>query len=161
MTKRKLKFNAVDALIILLIAAVIFVLAYIFILSENKDDSTAENYKTIQYVIEVNNIEERFAESVKEGQAVQDAVQRKNIGTVVGVQPVEYRKSGFDYENNVETVSSVEDKITLKITIEAQAVDTERAFIVDGCEIRVGQRYSLILPEMYGVGYCVFLTENQ
>ncbi len=55
----------------------------------------------------------------------------------------------------------MEDKITLKITIEAQAVDTERAFIVDGCEIRVGQRYSLILPEMYGVGYCVFLTENQ
>ncbi len=161
MTKRKLKFNAVDALIILLIAAVVFVLLYIFVLSENKDDSTAVNYKTIQYVVEVSNIEERFAESVKEGQAVQDAVERKNIGTVVGVQPVEYRKSGFDYENNVEIVSSVENKITLKITIEAQAVDTERAFIVDGCEIRVGQRYSLMLPDMYAVGFCIDLIEKQ
>ncbi len=161
MTKRKLKFNAIDALIILLIAAVVFVLLYIFVLSENKDDSTAVNYKTIQYVVEVSNIEERFAESVKEGQAVQDAVKRKNIGTVVGVQPAEYRKSGFDYENNVQTTSLVENKISVKITIEAQAVDTERAFTVDGCEIRVGERYSLILPDMYAVGYCIDLIEKQ
>ncbi len=161
MTKRKLKFNAVDALIILLIAAVIFALAYIFVLSDNNNDGTAVNYKTIQYVVEVSNIEERFAESVKEGQTVQDAVERKNIGTVVGVQSVQYRKSGFDYTTNTETISSVENKIALKITIEAQAVDTERAFIVDGCEIRVGQQYSLILPEMYGVGYCVDLIDIQ
>lgn len=161
MNNRKLRFNVIDVLIILIIAAVIYVLLNIFVLNDSQNDNTAVNYKTIQYVVEVNNIDKRFSETVKAGQVVQDAIAKKVIGTVTGVQAIQYKKSTFDFEELKEVVSTVEDRITLKITIEAEVMDTERAYIINGCEIRVGQSYSLVLPDLYAVGYCVDLNDNQ
>ena len=161
MNNRKLRFNVIDVLIILIIAAVIYVLLNVFVFNDSQNDNTAVNYKTIQYVVEVNNIDKRFSEVVKAGQVVQDAIEKKVIGKVTGVQSIQYKKSTFDFEELKEVVASVEDRITLKITIEAEVMDTERAYIINGCEIRVGQSYSLILPDLYAVGYCVDLNDNQ
>ncbi len=161
MSKRKLRFNAIDALIVLVIAAAVFVLLYVFIFSGRGTQTAAEvNYTTIQYVVELQNIDEHLEDAVKKGQLVEDAVERKKIGTVSGVQAVPFEKITFDYENGRETTAAVDGKITLKITIEAQAVETDRAFTVDGCEIRVGQQYSLILPDLYGYGYCTEIIDN-
>ena len=161
MSKRKLRFNAIDALIILVIAAAVFVLLYVFVFSGRGTQNAAEvNYTTINYVVEIQNLDEHLTEAVKKGQPVEDAVERKKIGTVSGVQPVKYEKITFDSQNGVETAAAVEGKITLKITIEAQAVESDRAFTVDGCEIRVGQQYSLILPDLYGFGYCTEIIAN-
>lgn len=161
MSKRKLRFNAIDALIILVIAAAVFVLLYVFVFSGRGNQTAAEvNYTTIQYVVELQDIDERLESVVKEGQAVEDAVERKKIGKVCGVQSEPYNKVIFNYNTGEEAKASVEGRITLKITIEAQAVETDRAFTVDGCEIRVGQQYSLILPGLYGYGYCTNLLKN-
>ncbi len=158
---RKLRFNAVDVIILLLICAVVFVLMNIFVKNNDSTGTNTVNYKTIRYVVELSNIDERFAQSVKAGQVVQDAIEKKTIGTVVGVQSEPYKKINFSYEENKEVVSEVEDKITMKITIEAEAVDTEYAYTVNGCSILVGKQFSLMLPEMYGAGYCIDLSDNQ
>jgi len=161
MSKRKLRFNAIDALIILVIAAAVFVLLYVFVFSGRGTQTAAEvTTTTIHYVVELQNMDEHLQDAVKKGQLVEDAVERKKIGTVSGIQAVPFEKITFDYVNGRETTSSVEGKVTLKITIEAQAVETDRAFTVDGCEIRVGQQYSLILPDLYGYGYCTELIDN-
>ncbi len=161
MSKRKLRFNAIDALIILVIAAAVFVLLYVFVFSGRGTQAAAEvTTTTIHYVVELQNMDEHLQDAVKKGQLVEDAVERKKIGTVSGVQAVPFEKITFDYVNGRETTSSVDGKVTLKITIEAQAVETDRAFTVDGCEIRVGQQYSLILPDLYGYGYCTELIDN-
>lgn len=161
MSKRKLRFNAIDALIILVIAAAVFVLLYVFVFSGRGTQTTAEvTTTTIRYVVELQNMDEHLQDTVKKGQLVEDAVERKKIGTVSGIQAVPFEKITFDYVNGRETTSSVEGKVTLKITIEAQAVETDRAFTVDGCEIRVGQQYSLILPDLYGYGYCTEIIDN-
>ena len=147
---RKLRFNAIDVLILLLIAAVIYVVLNVFVLNSDGSQNSSVNYKTIQYVVEVGNLDERFAQSVKAGQSVQDAIEKKP-----------YKKNNFSYDENKEVVSDVEGKITMKITIEAEAVDTESAYLVNNCQILVGKQFSLILPEMYAVGYCIDLSDNQ
>ena len=48
----------------------------------------------------------------------------------------------------------------MKITIEAEAVDTETAYTVNGYQILVGKQFSLMLPEMYAVGYCIDLNDS-
>lgn len=159
MTGRKVRFNAIDAIIILVFAAAVGALLYIFVFSEGQTQTLEGNVRTIQYVVEIQNIDERFDDAVKAGQPVQDAVKRKHIGTVTGVQSVPYEKITFDYESLQETVAGVEGMITLKITIEAQVTETDRAFTADGCEIRVGEQYSLMMPEMYGVGFCTDIIE--
>jgi len=118
-------------------------------------------YQNIQYVVEVNNLDEQYEEMITKGQSVQDAVERRSIGVVSGVQTVPYEKITFDKNNGEEKVSSVEGKISMKITIDAQAVETDRDFSVDGCVIKVGKQYSLMLPEMYAVGYCIEIIEKQ
>ncbi len=157
MSKRKLRFNAVDALIILVIAAAVLVLLYVFVFSE-RDTQTQETKLTkIEYVVELTEIPEHFAGVVQEKQPVQDAVERKQIGTVVGAEDNPYQKVIFDYESGEQVAAAVDEQIVIKVTIEANAEETDRAFIVDGCEIRVGQQYSLIFPHLYGYGYCTSL----
>lgn len=158
---RKLRFNAIDVLILLLIAAAVYVLINVFLKnSDSAQNTDSVNYKTIQYVVEIANLDERFAQSVKAGDSVQDAIEKKNIGTVVGVQSEPYKQSNFSYEENKEVISEVEDKISMKITIEAEAVDTETAYTVNGYQILVGKQFSLMLPEMYAVGYCIDLNDS-
>lgn len=159
MSKRKIRFNIIDLIIILIIVAAAFVLAKVFVGGGN-DIAAETNTKKIQYVIEIQEVEDRFDGSVKKGDAVQDAIERKNIGTVVGVQSSDFQKITFDYDTGMETVSYVEGRIVLDITIEATAIVTDKAYTVDGCEIRVGEQYSIMLPEFYGVGYCIKITET-
>ena len=159
MSKRKIRFNIIDIIIILIIVAAAFVLAKVFVGGGN-DIAAETNTRKIQYVIEIQEVEDRFDGSVKKGDAVQDAIERKNIGTVVGVQSSDFQKITFDYDTGVETVSYVDGRIVLDITIEATAVVTDKAFTVDGCEIRVGEQYSIMLPEFYGIGYCIKITET-
>ena len=161
MNKRKLRFNGVDVLLILMIAAAAFVLLYVFVFSDRGSDvQSGSDTVKIQYVVQLQNLDARFSESVRRGQAVEDAITRKSVGTVVGVETQDFEKVVFDYDTGREVVSRAEDRITLLVTIEADAVETDQAFLVDGCDIRVGKQFSLILPELYGVGYCIRLDKE-
>jgi len=160
MTGRKVRFNAIDAIILLILAAAAGVLLYIFVFSKDTAQTAEGSSRTIQYVVEVVNIDDHFADAAKIGQPVQDAVKRKHIGTVVGVQSYPFEKNTFSYDTGKTTVSAADGRITMKITIEATVTETDRAFSVDGCEIRVGEQYSLMLPGMYGVGFCTDIIIN-
>ena len=156
MTRRKLSFNFVDVLILLLIAAAAFILIYVFVLSgrggvaESASDTTG-----ITYVVEIINLDERFSGTVKEGQKVMDGVTQKEIGVVDRVEVVPYEKIVFDYDDARERVSQAEGRISMRITVNAEAVESDRAFTVNGTVIRVGTQYSLMLPGFYGTGFCI------
>ena len=161
MKERKIRFNFVDVLILLLIAAVIFAVLYIFVLSKDKTDVTIQSETaTIRYVVQAVSVDDRFDGMAKVGDPVEEAVIRRNIGTVVGVQSEPFEKVTFDYENSRETVAQVDGRITMNITVEATATVSDTAFVVNGCEIRVGQQYSLAMPDLYVAGYCIEMTAD-
>ena len=161
MAKRKIQFNFIDLLILLAGAAAIFVFLYVFVLSgrKNADEPGDSNVVTLEYVIEIQDLDKSFAESVKKDQSVQDAIKRKNIGTVIGVETDEYNKIVFDYNTGEEILSPVENKITMSVTIQTDAVEGKDAYSANGIVIRVGEQYSVIFPGMYGVGYCTSLKK--
>ena len=160
MNKRKLRFNALDALLILILAAVIGVVLYVFVLNKDDGQSAQSNSKPIEYTIYVKELEEYCSDLVKAGQPVTDAIRKQSIGTVVGVEESPMMETTFNYEDGVEVDARVEGMICLKITVAANATDTGRAFIVDGCTIRVGEQYSIMLPELYCTGYCIDINDN-
>jgi hypothetical protein len=161
MKKNKIRFNLIDLLIILVIAAAVFLLLYVFVFSGNKNQAEDVNYTNIRYVFEIQKVDSRFEDLVEVGQPVQDAVERRSIGTVTGVQAVPYQKLVYDANTGAEVAADVENMITLKITVEATAIETDRAFSVDGCIIKVGKQYSLALPGMYCVGYCTYIGDSR
>ena len=50
MKKNKIRFNLIDLLIILVIAAAVFLLLYVFVFSGNKNQVEEVNYTNIRYV---------------------------------------------------------------------------------------------------------------
>ena len=79
MNNKKFKFNFVDVIIILIIIAAAVILAGVFI---GRDATTAQPQTTvskIQYVIELQDVDDRFDGMIDNGQAVQDAIERKNL----------------------------------------------------------------------------------
>ena len=159
MKKKKIRFNLIDLIILVVIAAAVFLLLQIFVFSGNKNKADEVNYTNISYVFEIQKVDSRFEDLVEVGQPVQDAVERRSIGHVTGVQAVPYQELTFNAEEGIETVSDVENMITLKITVEATAIEGDRDFTVDGCVIKVGRQYSLALPNMYCVGYCTYIGD--
>ena len=157
MNKRKVRFNFIDLLILLLVASAVFVILYVFVLSDRNASEPAQEEKTIQYVVEFLNVDERFDEIIKKEQPVQDAIRRKAMGTVVGVEPKDFEKITFSQNTGEEILSNAEGRRTIYVTIETKVVETKEAFMADGVAIRVGEQYSLIFPEFYGVGFCTFL----
>ena len=162
MQKRKVRFNFIDLLLLLAMAAAIYVLLYVFVLSGKQNRNAAETASTasIRYVIEIQNIDKDLANAVKKGQPVQDAIKRKNLGTVVGVEDKPFEKIVYDYDHNREVLSPAEGRITLHVTVEAEVNETEDAYTADGVVIRVGEQYSVIFPGMYGVGFCTSLSKT-
>ncbi len=162
MTKKKVRFNAVDVVIILLVLALIAAGLYLFVLRDRGTDAvTGSETSRIEYVVEIKKVEEQYAGAVTAGQSVEDAVWRHMIGTVVGVEVTDYAESLFDNETNTEKTAYLDGYVNMKITIEADAVETDAHFTVNGTVICVGELYSFRFPEFYGNGYCIMLTKGQ
>lgn len=160
MAKRKLRFNFIDLLLLLLAAAAVFILFVVFAPGVMKSDGNKETVN-IQYVVEIQNVDEAFENLIEGGQPVEDAITRKKIGIVEGPEWEDYRMVTFDYDKQEEVLSNVNGRKTVKVTIRAEAVKDVDAYKVNDVVIRVGKQYSLIFPTMYGVGYCTSLTEDK
>lgn len=165
MNNRKLRFNFIDLIILLVIGAVVAVLLYVFVFSDKSNAQVNETeYTKITYEIEVLGIDSKIAESVAgkyAGVPVTEVVQRRAIGNVVEISLHEYNLPGYNNEIGAENYSTVSNKNNLVVTIEAQAIESDRAFTVDGYEIRVGQLISFFTPEFQGYGYCITLTDGK
>ena len=55
MNKRKLRFNAIDAILIFAVAAVMFVLLYVFVFDKDNGTVSENPSKTIEYTILIQN----------------------------------------------------------------------------------------------------------
>lgn len=160
MNKEKTKFNFIDLIILLIILAAVFILLYVFVLSGKETSLTDTETVTIEYVVEIQNLDSNLCDYAAKGDNVQDAIKRRGLGTVTGIEKKPYRKLTYNYTDNCETSSEVPEKSVLLLTIEAEAVETDRSFSVNDCPVRVGELYSLILPDMYVYGYCISVVKK-
>ena len=159
MYKRKIRFNGVDLFILLFIAAAIFLLLYVFVFDNDNPMTDGASEEEIEYVILVQNVDESLAYQVKIGQTLKESVKKQEIGEVIGVQSKPYVVSSFDYESGKEVSTTVEGKINLEITVKAKVNETDRAFTINGCEIRVGESYGIMFPNFFGTGRVIVITD--
>jgi len=159
MTKRKIRFNFVDLLIVLIVAAAVSLVAFVFIGGFGKGSSSKTQPATIQYVVEIKGLDSSLQDTVAVGQLIEDAVERKAIGELTGVSKSEHYQINFNYTTGQEEYSVVDGKINLILTIEAQAEESETSFTVDDYEVRIGKQISMNLPGFQCSGYCIGLTK--
>lgn len=162
MRKRKMKFNIMDVLILLAVAAVAAVLVYVFVLSENTPvDSLGGTPTTkITYVVELTGIDDALSDNISVGETLIDAAKKMNIGTIVAVETQPYVYLGKNLTDGTMELTTVDNKSTIYVTVEADATLTGIAYSISGYDIYVGEKVYLSLPDFTGTGYCISLKAH-
>ena len=162
MSKTKIKFNIMDALILLTVLAVTAVLLYVFVFSETDDGlTTDENSYTLTYVVEVVGISEEFADKIVIGSPVIDSSKKLNIGTVTAVEEHPYQYLGTNLTEGSLVVNSVDGQCNLYVTIQADAVLDGIGYSIGGYDIYVGGKVYLSFADLVCTGYCISLDAAQ
>ncbi len=166
MSKRKLRINLIDILILAVILAAAAVLVYVYAGIGRTDVQDVETV-FLEYVVEVPELEGSMANLLAQGDVAEDAISRVRLGTVYSHENKEFLSTDFDEENNREVYKPVQNYDgenmenrglrNLYITIHAEAVVTDRGYMVNGKKIAVGDKLSLRFPDMYAVGFCINL----
>ena len=162
MRKRKMKFNIMDVLILLAVAAVAAVLLYVFVLSENTPVDSLGGAPTtkITYVVELTGIDDALSDNISVGETLIDAAKKMNIGTIVAVETQPYVYLGKNLTDGTMELTTVDNKSTIYVTVEADATLTGIAYSISGYDIYVGEKVYLSLPDFTGTGYCISLKAH-
>ena len=158
-SNRRYKFNFVDLILILLCVAIIAGCAYIFSPNFKFDLFSKKEAVDLQYVVEIQGVDEEFIEKIKENNAVIDSVSKNSMGTVVAVDystkysELSYTKIEDEY---VGVLVEHPTKYNLIVTITATGEhEKEAGYSINACRIAVGERLNLKFPDFTCECYCI------
>ncbi|NLZ36272.1 MAG: DUF4330 family protein [Clostridiales bacterium] len=156
--KSKIRFNIIDALLLLIIIAAVALAAY-FVMSGRVGQQRAVSERPIQYTVLLTNVRGEFKGNIKIGDSVTDTVKLMPIGEVTDIKTVQ---TSIDIEDETagRIVSAiVPDKYDITVTVTADATVSTGFYMIGGYQIQVGTLVSLRVPDFTGVGYCTSITE--
>ena len=159
-TQKKHKFNAIDAAVIILIAAII-VTASIFLFSRNEPDAPIAQTAKIEYVVELRTIRDEFADNFGIGDSVTDANSLAKIGQVVAISVNDATYAGVNLATGESVSSDYPDHSDVALTVSANATmdGLGRYVIGAGYDISVGKLIYVRTPNYIGYGYCTELRQ--
>jgi len=155
--KKRGSFNAVDALIIILVLGVIIVFA---VSRVTNIEETGEKIK-FEYTVTLECVDSDFVDKISTGERVYDSSSQSFLGTVTAVVNDEpYTFYEYDETEDAMVLRTYPDKYNVKVTVssKAQLVDGV-GYMVGGCRIAVGHKLDLRFPEYVASAYCTDMRE--
>lgn len=147
MEKKRFRFNAVDAVIVILVLAAAAVVGYVIFTEKNNVAPQAEKVR-INYVMMVNEMRSVYTDKVKVGDEVYESESEKYIGKVVQVSSTASKRTGTNRSNGDQVVTELENRRDLYVTVEADAELTDNLYIVNGFNVIVGGTLSFVTPDL-------------
>ncbi len=143
--KKKNRFNIVDAIIILLIAALIFGIVYFIMFETGTLPSDEKKHATVVYTIRISDVDEAYLDSFAVGNNATNSSDLSNLGMISTVQ----NKNAIFYSSRAEKTADgvsysikqyeYEDKYDIYVTLTAQGIVDERGVVYIGSQrINVG-----------------------
>ena len=156
------KFNFVDLILILLCITIIVGCAYVFSPNFKFDLFNKKETVKIQYVVEIQGVDEAFIEKIEENDSVIDSVTKNALGTVVAVD-YSTKHSVLDYTKIEDVYSGVlvehPNKYNLIVTISADGeYVSDAGYSVNSRRIAVGEQLNLNFPDFTCECYCIALS---
>ncbi len=157
---KKHKFNAIDAVILIVIAAVIGAAVFFFVTGEF---GGASDTVTLEYVVEIRTIRDDYVDNFKIGEQIIDSVARFNLGKIVAIEVEPATFNGNDLTTGTLKVYEYPEHsdVTLTVVAEARLGENGRYIVGDGFDISVGTAVYMRLPNYTGVGYCTHFREME
>lgn len=164
--KKKSGFNFVDLLLIIIAVAIIGGAVYLFSpISFLKGLSSKVN-GTLDYTVEIRNVDVVFIENIKENDIVIDSVSKNTIGKVVAIDH-NTKYTELDYRENADGqyegfLLEYPDRYNISVTITADAEFLAgQGYSINNCRVAVGEKMSLRFRDYVCEGYCVYVTPSE
>ncbi len=162
---KKHRFNAVDAVIVLLILAVIG--AALFLLGAGRSADGEENpalasdERMIEYQVEIRTIRNEFNDNFKVGEKMVESSQKYPLGEIVDIQVRDAVYVGVDTVNGKLVTGIYPDHSDVTLTLRTPVtLDEEKTYIAGGgFRLTVGAQIYIRLPDFAGTGYCTAIHE--
>ncbi len=153
--KSKRSFNIIDALIILFaIAAIIFSVNVIL------SDMFVSDSAKVTYVIKIDGVDERNAESITEDSELYFASSRTKMGSVENVTYLPETVTVFNYESDRFVNTELAGKCSVYITLKAVCDVSNNAYLIGSHIISAGNTADILLPYSYDRAEIISVSES-
>ncbi len=156
--KKKVRFNLLDALIVMVILGLIS--AVVYGLFGGLRDAGSQGDTAITFDVKISNVKEAALSLIAEGLPIKNSVTGETIGTVAAVRKEKSRYYGGAYadENGIYTLNTAEypDEYDVYVTVSASAEADDRGiFYVDDIRMLIGEPVYFQVKSFSAVSYIV------
>lgn len=144
-TAKKQRFTFFDAVIALVIAAVVFIIAYVLIISPMKGNGAS---KQIEFVVEMQSSTLDVLDLIKSGDKV--TISGKAEATIKNIEAVPAQKLVLNELSGEYKISPVPERYDIYATVTAPASENDKDISVGNMPIKVGAKMAL-----EGKGYSI------
>ena len=154
---KKVRFNFIDAIIILVILAVIGAAVY-FILAGNQSDRSA-NMGNMDMVVRLSGVEDDALPFLYVGATVKDSVTGEDIGTIRYIRTEKTRYYGSNAIKNKDGTytlpeSEYPDRYDVYVTLSGNATkDSRGIYMIGDTKILIGSAVYFKVPSFAAVAY--------
>ena len=157
--KKKIRFNVIDAIIILIILAIIGAAVYL-IVTDMQNKRNSRQTGNIDFTVRISSVDENALSLFKPNTIVKDSVTGEVLGEIVAVNSEKTRYFGNvaipneDGNGYTIPVSEYSDKYDVYVTVLATAgKDTRGIHYVGNTKILVGSTVYFKIPSFTSVSY--------
>lgn len=150
--KFKLKINVFDVIIILLVIVAGFVVLRLMNADGGGAVLSSGTPVTVRYTLELHNMPEGLGAMIHEGDSLSESVEKRAIGTVVGVEITPTVTTSKDSYSGDFILADVPNRETATLTVEISAYDTGTSFDASGFILRSNDTLSVTGPGYACVG---------
>ena len=154
-TKKSIKLNFFDILLIIFAVLVVAAAAAIFVYS----GSHSTDRQTIEYTVLVKELPNELQIHAEPGQTVVDTIKLGTIGEYVSHEIKEAAYDEFDFVNEENVHGEYEDMYSAAFTFRADVEKTDASYLINNVRISVGAEVHFRTPYFVGFGYVTDVTE--
>lgn len=130
--------NIFDLLVLMVIAMIALFIFIKFVPSDNTQIDS-QVYQQMRYTIKIEEVSKFTIDGAHKGDAVYDYETGSDIGVIVDVYDEAHMEYVIDNDNNAVAIESI-DKRDLFVVVEADFVETDRAYMVENTILAVGRK---------------------
>lgn len=155
MENKKIKWTAIDTLIVIVVAAVVAVAALMF---APKFFDGAKNEK-VSFVVMLQEKEPELALAMKAGDRVTLSLTEKDGGVITDVKSETAKTLAYNSVNGTYSNQPVEGKVDIYVTVEADCVVGETAAKTGDTAIKVGTEVPVRGKGFASMGFIIAINE--
>ena len=159
----KVKFNVIDAVIILLLLAAVAVGVYFLTVNSGNKDAAGQTGKNVyvDMMLELSAQDEEFTQLPQVGDAVSVGEKEKMDAVVTKVESVPAQSFGYDILDGGAAMREVPGKYDVRIYMRAEGTESNKSVEINNTAIHVGEQFAAFGKDWAGFGTMLIINTEE